>query len=95
MSEELKPCPFCGDEAWDARRGAYCGACEAGGEDSPIATKLWNTRPLEAALQAKLDKAEDDLRELEEWRTVDPEIKKPEDLWQLRSSYEHLRDKYR
>ena len=54
MSEELKPCPFCGSEAKEIIRDnaslVYCNKCERGtglckGADS--ARKLWNTRPIE------------------------------------------------
>jgi len=62
MSEttELKPCPFCGGKAELNVRGysvaAYCMKCQTDGpfcyrEKRDRAIELWNTRPIETALQ--------------------------------------------
>ena len=59
MSEELRPCPFCGSEY--VYRGAenviHCGQCGASeGID-------WNTRPLEDAKDAEIKRLEAQLAE--------------------------------
>lgn len=70
MSKELKPCPFCGSEAklgiCDFAYCTECGKATGWKRTTEAAVKEWNTRPIEAALQAengrrqaKLDKALD------------------------------------
>lgn len=67
VTDELKPCPFCGGQAEVTQVsndtnwfGVYCHSCEnsevvACGASSPErAIELWNTRPLEDALRARL-----------------------------------------
>lgn len=54
MSEELKPCPFCGgtrifisEDPLTLHEYAYCDECKASGpemEDEYTATKAWNRR---------------------------------------------------
>lgn len=57
MSEELKPCPFCGCAAdWSVQIGDYFGECSECGARGPVpyggaakamkeeAIRLWNTR---------------------------------------------------
>jgi hypothetical protein len=67
MSEELKACPFCGKDAMHGNDDCYdpfdtaCFLYTPGTKS----IELWNTRPLEDALQAKLDACElalDDMR---------------------------------
>jgi Lar family restriction alleviation protein len=51
---ELKPCPFCGSEAWLVKHSSlytdeysvrcYQGCCEIGEEYEEDAVKVWNTR---------------------------------------------------
>ena len=66
MTEQLKPCPFCGGEAVmlgedDGMYQCVCRNCESvqgGFYDFPEeAAFAWNTRPLEDALQKELDEA--------------------------------------
>lgn len=52
---DLKPCPFCGSSGKQTRtllffKSVFCEKC---GVFAPL--KLWNTRPIEDALQAKID----------------------------------------
>jgi len=66
MSEELKPCAYCRADkpilsSWDQPNNFYCyvvcsdcGAKVAGGTKADAIAK-WNTRPIEDALQAKVD----------------------------------------
>lgn len=50
MSDEIKPCPFCGKSDFEATLdGLYCTHCEADVGDD------WNTRPIEDALRKELD----------------------------------------
>ena len=51
MTEELKPCPFCGsEEEWLSNRGTYvtCGKCRSEGplvmKEKESSIDLWNTR---------------------------------------------------
>jgi hypothetical protein len=74
LSEELKPCPFCGSEAkwWPWRNGkiANCSNLNCP-NDGQAELSRWNTRPLEAKLEAEnarlkseKDEAEDALDRL-------------------------------
>ena len=64
MSEELRPCPFCGSddiESIDANNNYHYMHCmKCGGDGTPDlgisgAIEMWNTRPIEDDLRAKLD----------------------------------------
>jgi hypothetical protein len=58
MSEELKACPFCGEEAILTKSGhgylVYCSNCDGWEPEENRAIKSWNTRPLEDALRKQL-----------------------------------------
>lgn len=66
--QELKPCPFCGNLPMVGSHGkldelheVYCEHFACGGEVAGFsseaeAIECWNTRPLEDALQAEIDK---------------------------------------
>jgi hypothetical protein len=56
MSEELRPCPFCGGTNICTEKGInlnYCDSCSA---EANI--EHWNTRPIEDALQARIAELE-------------------------------------
>ena len=66
---ELKPCPFCGESAPDVeihRNEIVCTVCTASSgkhfADDPIT--MWNTRPAEEQLRAKLEKANAAINEM-------------------------------
>ena len=85
MSEELKPCPFCGSDDIDVTYTyvddgldyyAECTDCYCRGAWEPTAAKAraaWNTRPIEDKLQARIDALEW-LREVEAY---DPHTEHP------------------
>ena len=71
MSEQPKPCPFCGQYDPEIKRGQRyyfadcdfvdCGGCGACGPNVLVesgAIEAWNTRPIEDALRAALLKVE-------------------------------------
>ena len=55
MSEELRPCPFCGGEAelCYSEHLTFCRKCNVMQE-----TELWNTRPIEDELQKRIAELE-------------------------------------
>ena len=62
MSEELRPCPFCGGAKICTEKGInlnYCDNCSA---ESNI--EHWNTRPIEYALNARIAELEELVDEL-------------------------------
>ena len=71
MSEELKPCPFCGGESREVTREdaslVYCKKCKRNmgifaGADS--ARKYWNTRPIEDEKDNEIDSLNVELNNL-------------------------------
>lgn len=68
MTEELKPCPFCGrHEFFEPGEHpvdsfhvicTYCGAHGPAWSDYPRTERMWNERPIEDALRARLAAAE-------------------------------------
>ena len=77
MSEELRPCPFCGGTKICTEKGInlnYCDNCSA---ESNI--EHWNNRPIEDALNARIA----ELEEAQRWRVVAdgelPEVYRDED----------------
>ena len=63
MSEELRPCPFCGgnDIVYEeALSVTYCNDC--GGELDEGFGSDWNTRPIEDALQAENERLKEELQ---------------------------------
>ena len=65
MNEELRLCPFCGGEAelCYSEVDTFCRKCNVMQE-----TELWNTRPIEDALNARI--AELELENLELRKTL-------------------------
>ena len=71
MSEELRPCPFCGkipptgnDPGYKAYPNESCECYLNIIEDGCFFGDVWNTRPIEDALRAKLDMAVEAMRAL-------------------------------
>jgi NMD protein affecting ribosome stability and mRNA decay len=66
---EIKACPFCGGAKICTEKGIninYCDNCSA---ESNI--EQWNTRPIEDALQARIDELETELNLLKQERDFD------------------------
>src|SRR5690606_27939346 len=81
MSEELRPCPFCGGTKICTEKGInlnYCDNCSA---ESNV--EHWNTRPIEDALTARIAELEALVDELKPYRDgYDPEeVFPPEGEW--------------
>ena len=57
MSEELRPCPFCGGEAelCYSEVDTFCRKCNVIQE-----TEMWNTRPIEDELRARIAELEEE-----------------------------------
>lgn len=71
MSDEFKACGLCGKEAEsaifpDGVRRARCPSTDCLAHNYYVGIAKWNTRPLEDALQARIDELEEQLR----WRPV-------------------------
>lgn len=73
MSNELRPCPFCGTNAvlstfsidvynW-YEENIHCEVCKCS-IDHPRAITIWNTRPAEDALQAEIAKLATELNNI-------------------------------
>jgi len=68
MSEELRPCPFCGSMPVIEKTGdvvcantdciVLASAIAYGVGDTPVAFAAWNTRPVEDALRARISELE-------------------------------------
>lgn len=80
MSDDLKPCPFCGAQpriSRDPDHNAFdiwcdataCGGCpNTGYGDLAEVSAAWNTRPVEDALRARAEAAEAQLAEMQAMR---------------------------
>ncbi len=81
MSDELKPCPFCGrtcvfhtsyqDESGDTYHEVVCDSGDCAGnvthcESKKDAIAIWNRRPIEDTLNARIAELEE---ERDEWRS--------------------------
>ena len=55
MSEELKPCPFCGEtpQLFDIGKLVCCESLTCSGNQFPMLIRQWETRPIEDALKAE------------------------------------------
>jgi len=81
MSEELRPCPFCGGTKICTEKGInlnYCDNCSA---ESNV--EHWNNRPIENALLARAEKAETMVKRLIELGDVINGDK--DSVWTLRT----------
>jgi len=68
MSEELRPCPFCGGTKICTEKGInlnYCDNCSA---ESNV--EHWNTRPIEDALNQRIAELEAYIDELENPQSI-------------------------
>ena len=57
MSEELKPCPFCGQDIFDRDEDngdITCVSCAYTFYDTSADNDWWNDRPIEGALQSEI-----------------------------------------
>lgn len=78
---ELKPCPFCGSTDIklhdEISHAVWCQECfaEVPSIDIESAIKLWNTRPIEDALNARIAELEEEIQEYrclcEDWALVE------------------------
>ena len=77
MTENLKRCPFCGNEAEfnsdEFGEGVCCKSCGAtlhngvyGEEGRKLASADWNARPIEDELNGKIEKLESENKRLRE-----------------------------
>ncbi len=57
MSEELKPCPFCGEQPLEDKYGDIVCSNESDIDNDPYLYSVgtWNTRPIEDTLRAEND----------------------------------------
>ncbi len=70
MSEELKPCPFCGGEAEEFHENRI-GCSNVSPKQVLLGKEEWNTRPIEDALRSQLAVAKETLSRISEGRTND------------------------
>ena len=77
MSEELKPCPFCGGEAeWD-EQGVSCSNVEGCDFDAYVDRERWNIRPVEDALRAEIERLR---KSIKKWN-ASLEVLRTEESW--------------
>ena len=88
MTDELKPCPFCGGSeivVHEELNLTYCNGCSAETDMGD-----WNTRPIEDELNRRISKAKDLLKaEMGQWRSV-PTGNLPDHFIQLRQTLDVL-----
>ena len=59
MSEELRPCPFCGAMPMGEDDRYMCSTLGCVMQEDTISAKDWNTRPIEDALRARIAELEE------------------------------------
>lgn len=69
MSDELKPCPFCGQPNKLHKGNCYL-MRYYGVDDQAVMRRMWNTRPVEDQLRADLAAAQQRIAALEEALSV-------------------------
>ena len=62
MSEELRPCPFCGAMPMGEDDRYMCSTLGCVMQEDTISAKDWNTRPIEDALRARIAELEAERR---------------------------------
>lgn len=72
MSEELRPCPFCGAMPEKLRTGYMCSTLGCALQENTVSEKEWNTRPIEDALRARIA----ELEEKQRWIPVSERLPK-------------------
>lgn len=71
MSEDLKPCPLCGEIPYTTNISTWCVNNNCSLYDNVISATIWNTRPIEDALQRQLNQANDSIASAESWQNQD------------------------
>ena len=73
----LKPCPFCGSEAeecFDDEGNVQCSNCDCQMGMATVCPSVWNTRPLEDKLEAKIAELEATIERMEDAWLIDETI---------------------
>ena len=71
MSDELRPCPFCGGAAVNSHWGLiYCGQVNKCGTGTAVSARGWNSRPIEDALRARIRELEHAMPDVEILRAL-------------------------
>lgn len=60
MVVKLKPCPFCGETDQFGNENCVCGSDEL----QRMSRGAWNTRPREDALEAEIERLQDELEKM-------------------------------
>ena len=102
---ELKPCPFCGGEAfyikimgnYEKPHEIYCSKCNGaiteGRSEKQVVTN-WNTRPIEDALHARIAELEEENDRLQDAWFVEDEMRVSEHANYLLNEYGRLQFDY-
>ena len=88
MSEELKSCPFCGGESfyikimgnYEKPHGIFCSKCDGAiteGRSEKQVVTIWNTRPIEDELRARIAELEAESERF----TVHSDIERQDNKW--------------
>ena len=88
MSGILKPCPFCGSEAfyikimgnYEKPHEIFCSKCDGAiteGRSEKQVVTIWNTRPIEDELRARIAELEAESERF----TVHSDIERQDDKW--------------
>mgnify|MGYP001767495091 CR=1 FL=1 len=83
MSEELRPCPFCGAMPTKLNSGYTCSTLGCALQENTVSAKEWNTRPIEDALNARIAELERDKKAL---RGIEENLREHIDIGTLQLS---------